>query len=90
MLVDDPLLTVRDVYRERPLVRVVFDRRLRTPPGARLFGTVAAGPIIVLTGAASGRDSGGTADELRRAGARIEPSRTYRSAQRCGGLASWA
>ncbi len=72
VLADDPLLTVRDVYRERPLVRVVFDRRLRTPPGARLFGTVSAGPIIVLTAAASGRDSGGTADELRRAGARIE------------------
>jgi len=72
VLTDDPLLTVRDVYRERPLVRVVFDRRLRTPPGARLFGTVSAGPIIVLTAATSGRDSGGSADELRRAGARIE------------------
>jgi diaminohydroxyphosphoribosylaminopyrimidine deaminase/5-amino-6-(5-phosphoribosylamino)uracil reductase len=32
VLVDDPLLTARDVYRERPLARVVFDRRLRTPP----------------------------------------------------------
>ena len=32
VLVDDPLLTVRDVYRERPLVRAVFDRRLRMPP----------------------------------------------------------
>ena len=35
VLVDDPQLTVRDVFRERPLVRVVFDRRLRTPPTAR-------------------------------------------------------
>ena len=32
VLVDDPLLTARDVYRERPLARVIFDRRLRTPP----------------------------------------------------------
>ena len=29
LLVDDPLLTARDVYRERSLTRVVFDRRLR-------------------------------------------------------------
>ena len=31
MLADDPLLTPRGAYRHRPLVRVVFDRRLRTP-----------------------------------------------------------
>ena len=49
VLVDDPTLTVRDVYRERPLTRVVFDRRLRTPPSARLFSTLAAGPVIILT-----------------------------------------
>jgi diaminohydroxyphosphoribosylaminopyrimidine deaminase/5-amino-6-(5-phosphoribosylamino)uracil reductase len=49
LLVDDPLLTARDVYRARPLVRVVFDRRLRTPPGARLFSTLASGPVIVVT-----------------------------------------
>ena len=29
MLVDDPLLTARGAYRERPLTRVIFDRRLR-------------------------------------------------------------
>ncbi len=32
LLADDPVLTVRDCYRLRPLIRVVFDRRLRTPP----------------------------------------------------------
>ena len=31
VLVDDPLLTARGVYRSRPLARVIFDRRLRTP-----------------------------------------------------------
>src|SRR3954452_12807866 len=35
VLVDDPLLTAREVFRERPLVRVVFDRRLRISPEAR-------------------------------------------------------
>ncbi len=28
MLADDPILTVRDCYRPRPLARVVFDRRI--------------------------------------------------------------
>ena len=46
---DDPQLTAREVYRERPLARVVFDRRLRTRPTARLFSTLSAGPVIILT-----------------------------------------
>jgi diaminohydroxyphosphoribosylaminopyrimidine deaminase/5-amino-6-(5-phosphoribosylamino)uracil reductase len=49
VLIDDPLLTVRDVYRERPLARVIFDRRLRTPPTARVLSTCGAGPVYVLT-----------------------------------------
>lgn len=49
VLVDDPVLTAREVYRERPLARVVFDRRLRMRPSARLLTTVSAGPVIVLT-----------------------------------------
>jgi diaminohydroxyphosphoribosylaminopyrimidine deaminase/5-amino-6-(5-phosphoribosylamino)uracil reductase len=49
VLADDPLLTPRGAYRPRPLVRVVFDRRLRTPPAARLLSTLAAGPVIIMT-----------------------------------------
>jgi diaminohydroxyphosphoribosylaminopyrimidine deaminase/5-amino-6-(5-phosphoribosylamino)uracil reductase len=49
ILTDDPLLTARDRLRSRPLTRVVFDRRLRTPPSARLFSTLDAGPVIILT-----------------------------------------
>lgn len=48
ILVDDPLLTVRDVYRERPLARVIFDRRRRTPASARIFSTAADGPVVVV------------------------------------------
>lgn len=48
MLSDDPLLTPRGAYRQRSLVRVVFDSRLRTPPTARIFGTQEAGPIIIV------------------------------------------
>jgi diaminohydroxyphosphoribosylaminopyrimidine deaminase / 5-amino-6-(5-phosphoribosylamino)uracil reductase len=49
ILADDPALTVRGVYRERPLVRVIFDRRLRTPPPSRVLSTVEAGPVIIVT-----------------------------------------
>jgi len=49
VLVDDPLLTAREVYRERPLTRVVFDRRRRVPPTARIFSTLSAGPVMVVT-----------------------------------------
>jgi diaminohydroxyphosphoribosylaminopyrimidine deaminase / 5-amino-6-(5-phosphoribosylamino)uracil reductase len=31
------------------LIRVVFDRELRTPPGARIFSTPEAGPVIIVT-----------------------------------------
>jgi diaminohydroxyphosphoribosylaminopyrimidine deaminase/5-amino-6-(5-phosphoribosylamino)uracil reductase len=69
VLVDDPLLTARDVYRERPLVRVIFDRRLRTPPTARLFMTLASGPIVVVTD--SGEERRAAADALTDAGAMV-------------------
>ena len=49
LIVDDPSLTVREVYRARPSVRVVFDRRLRTPPTARLLTTLDHGPVWVCT-----------------------------------------
>jgi len=71
VLVDDPLLTARDVYRERPLTRVIFDRRLRTPPAARLLSTVADGPVIILTTAEAVRDDRARAAALERAGATL-------------------
>jgi diaminohydroxyphosphoribosylaminopyrimidine deaminase/5-amino-6-(5-phosphoribosylamino)uracil reductase len=73
ILVDDPLLTVREVYRERPFTRIVFDRRLRTPPRARLFSTLEAGPVIILTSPetlAVGRDR---ASSLEQVGATVVP-----------------
>lgn len=53
ILADDPLLTARGAYRERPLTRVVFDRRLRTPPAARLLSTLDAGPVMIVTSGAA-------------------------------------
>jgi diaminohydroxyphosphoribosylaminopyrimidine deaminase / 5-amino-6-(5-phosphoribosylamino)uracil reductase len=80
VLSDDPELTARGAYRERPLVRVVFDRRLRTPATARLLSTGDAGPVIIVT-TADGADEG-RRRSLQDAGAHIEIARdgTVRSA----------
>jgi diaminohydroxyphosphoribosylaminopyrimidine deaminase / 5-amino-6-(5-phosphoribosylamino)uracil reductase len=53
LLIDDPLLTARDCRRVRPLPRVLFDRRLRTPASARVFSTLDHGPVIILTSVAA-------------------------------------
>jgi diaminohydroxyphosphoribosylaminopyrimidine deaminase/5-amino-6-(5-phosphoribosylamino)uracil reductase len=73
VLVDDPRLTVRALYRERPLARVVFDRRLRTPAGARLFSTLSAGPVIILTTCETALSETSRTRALRDAGATIIP-----------------
>jgi diaminohydroxyphosphoribosylaminopyrimidine deaminase/5-amino-6-(5-phosphoribosylamino)uracil reductase len=71
ILVDDPLLTARQVYRERPLPRVILDRRLRTPSTARVLSTLAAGPVIILTTPAGVGASPDRAATLDRAGATV-------------------
>jgi diaminohydroxyphosphoribosylaminopyrimidine deaminase/5-amino-6-(5-phosphoribosylamino)uracil reductase len=74
LLVDDPLLTARQVYRERPLTRVVFDRRLRTPAGARVLSTPDAGPVIVATSDQAAARSPERVAALTRAGAVVLPA----------------
>ncbi|MGH9200885.1 MAG: RibD family protein, partial [Vicinamibacterales bacterium] len=69
IIVDDPLLTARDCQRVRPLVRVVFDRRLRTPVTARVFSTLSDGPVIIVTDARTAGAARWT--ELESAGATI-------------------
>ena len=73
MMSDDPLLTAREVHRRRPLTRVIFDRRLRVPPSARVFSTLDAGPVIIVTTPESIETNGRRARELERAGADLEP-----------------
>jgi diaminohydroxyphosphoribosylaminopyrimidine deaminase/5-amino-6-(5-phosphoribosylamino)uracil reductase len=70
VLADDPRLTARECRRIRPLTRVIFDRRLRTPPTARLFATLDSGPVIIITGPRDG-DTAGRAAALESAGAEI-------------------
>jgi diaminohydroxyphosphoribosylaminopyrimidine deaminase/5-amino-6-(5-phosphoribosylamino)uracil reductase len=69
VITDDPFLTVRDLFRLRPFTRVVFDRRLRVSPQARLFSTLEAGPVIIMTTAAAIGREPERAEALKRAGA---------------------
>jgi diaminohydroxyphosphoribosylaminopyrimidine deaminase/5-amino-6-(5-phosphoribosylamino)uracil reductase len=48
VVVDDPLLTARDVFRPRPLTRVIFDWEARINTDARVFSTVGEGPVIMV------------------------------------------
>ena len=71
ILADDPRLTPRGAYRSRPLTRVIFDTRLRTPPSARVFSTLDAGPVIIVTGESA--VAGLHAEALRASGAVLLP-----------------
>jgi len=74
ILVDDPLLTPRGVFRERPFTRVIFDRSLRTPPNSRVLSTGDAGPVIIVTTAQAARRRE-LRDPLEARGAQIEIAR---------------
>jgi diaminohydroxyphosphoribosylaminopyrimidine deaminase/5-amino-6-(5-phosphoribosylamino)uracil reductase len=71
ILADDPLLTARGVFRARPLVRVVFDRRLRTPPSARLLSTLDSGPVIIVSTERACAQAPAAVDRLSAAGVRV-------------------
>jgi diaminohydroxyphosphoribosylaminopyrimidine deaminase/5-amino-6-(5-phosphoribosylamino)uracil reductase len=81
ILIDDPLLTPRGAYRYRPLVRVVFDRRLQIPPTARLFSTLETGPVIIISTPAAVRHASSRAKALAAKGAQIEPIATDDSSE---------
>jgi diaminohydroxyphosphoribosylaminopyrimidine deaminase/5-amino-6-(5-phosphoribosylamino)uracil reductase len=74
ILADDPSLTARGAFRERPLTRVIFDRRLRTPAHAAVLSTSQVGPVIIMTSEESARDDTRRAP-LEKQGAVIEPVR---------------
>lgn len=88
ILADDPQLTARGAYRAHPLTRVIFDRRLRTPPAARVLSTATAGPVIIVTSAdqVAGRESLRRALEMR--GAHVLVTRSGSLREALGHLAS--
>jgi diaminohydroxyphosphoribosylaminopyrimidine deaminase/5-amino-6-(5-phosphoribosylamino)uracil reductase len=71
LLVDDPLLTARESVRPRPLTRVVFDRRLRTPVTSALVRSVEAGPVLILTTAEAMAAHADQVEALRRLGVTV-------------------
>jgi len=72
VLIDDPLLTPRLVYRERPLVRVLFDWRLQIPASARVFSTRSAGPVIMVIGQATAAQRPQEIEARRVSGTEVE------------------
>ena len=76
VLADDPLLTAREVHRQRPLTRVLFDRRLRVGPSAKVFSTLNTGPVIIVTTPESIKKDPRRAEDLQHAGAELEPINT--------------
>ncbi|MFN8059383.1 MAG: bifunctional diaminohydroxyphosphoribosylaminopyrimidine deaminase/5-amino-6-(5-phosphoribosylamino)uracil reductase RibD [Vicinamibacterales bacterium] len=82
VLADDPALTVREVFRRRPLVRVVFDSGLRTPTDARVLDAGDRGPCLIVSTEEAVRARPGVADALTRRGATIvtPPTRDIASA----------
>jgi diaminohydroxyphosphoribosylaminopyrimidine deaminase / 5-amino-6-(5-phosphoribosylamino)uracil reductase len=90
VLADDPLLTARGAYRARPLVRVIFDRSLRTPPSARMLSTLEAGPIIVMSTNRHGPEAARRGEALKAAGARVEAAIPDSSGFLCEALESLA
>jgi diaminohydroxyphosphoribosylaminopyrimidine deaminase/5-amino-6-(5-phosphoribosylamino)uracil reductase len=73
VLSDHPMLTARGAFRHRPLVRVVYDSRLRTPPSAKLLSTLDAGPVIIVSTRAFVEEAPDRAHSLAGAGAVILP-----------------
>jgi diaminohydroxyphosphoribosylaminopyrimidine deaminase/5-amino-6-(5-phosphoribosylamino)uracil reductase len=71
LLQDDPRLTARGAFRRRPLVRVIFDRRLRTPATARVLSTLPCGPVIIETSAGATAAAPARAAALSSAGATV-------------------
>ncbi len=70
VLADDPRLDRRLGRAPGPIVRVVLDRRLRTPPGAQMFAI--EGPVVIFTEAAGTEsDNPVRAAALAAAGAKV-------------------
>jgi diaminohydroxyphosphoribosylaminopyrimidine deaminase/5-amino-6-(5-phosphoribosylamino)uracil reductase len=72
VLTDDPQLTARLAYRERSLVRVVFDWRLRIPASARVFSTRSSGPVIMVVSRRSAESRPEDVRALHAVGAEFE------------------
>ena len=73
-LADDPRLDRRLGRAAGPILRVVVDRRLRLPPGARMLAV--DGPVLVYTAAGDAVRHGERRAALEAAGAEVVPLET--------------
>jgi diaminohydroxyphosphoribosylaminopyrimidine deaminase/5-amino-6-(5-phosphoribosylamino)uracil reductase len=71
LLADDPLLTPRGAFRTRPLTRVVFDWRLRGGTDRRLYRTLDAGPVLIVTTETAAAANAQTARDLQDRGVHL-------------------
>ncbi|HUF23452.1 MAG TPA: bifunctional diaminohydroxyphosphoribosylaminopyrimidine deaminase/5-amino-6-(5-phosphoribosylamino)uracil reductase RibD [Vicinamibacterales bacterium] len=71
LLADDPVLTPRGAFRARPLTRVVFDWRLRGGGDRRLYRTLDAGPVLIVTTEAAAAANAQTARDLQDRGVEL-------------------
>lgn len=85
---DDPQLTARGVFRANPLVRVIFDRRLRTSCDARVLSTSSAGPVIIVTSEAEVESRPEARIALEGRGARLLVTRSGTLREALGRLAA--
>lgn len=76
VMADDPLLTARGAFRERPLARVVVDWRGRTSPDARVWSTTPAGPVIMVVLQSAVDADPARFDSMRERGVRVEACET--------------
>jgi diaminohydroxyphosphoribosylaminopyrimidine deaminase/5-amino-6-(5-phosphoribosylamino)uracil reductase len=77
VLADDPLLTARQIWRPRPLTRVVVDWRLRVPLTARVLAGDASGPVILFAGDEAAAARLDHVERLRGRGVQVEVARAY-------------
>jgi diaminohydroxyphosphoribosylaminopyrimidine deaminase/5-amino-6-(5-phosphoribosylamino)uracil reductase len=82
LLADDSRLTARGAFRERPLVRVIFDWRLRCGGARALYDTLPAGPVVLFTTTEAREADAAAAVDLERRGIDIValPSRDLAAA----------
>ena len=89
LLVDDPVLTARGAYRFRPLARIVFDRRLRTPLSVRLLSTLPSGPVIIMSTVEAAERAPEHVKALEQVGATIVRLQPYDSSRFLESAARW-
>jgi len=87
VLKDNPLLTVRHRnWRDKQLVRVILDSKLRFPLQSRMLDTLSKGDIFIFT---SQHSSPKKADALRQKGANVIPLSGRGSLLKLKDILSW-